>query len=43
MAHHEEQPTAIESVLELLNEHGLGAMADASASAAERPNARAKR
>ena len=29
MAHHEEQPTAIESVLELLNEHGLGAMAEA--------------
>ncbi len=29
MAHHEEQPTAIESVLELLSEHGLGAMADA--------------
>ena len=29
MAHHEEQPTAIESVLELLSEHGLGAMAKA--------------
>ena len=29
MAHHEEQPTAIESVLELLSEHGLGAMAEA--------------
>jgi transposase-like protein len=29
MAHHEDQPTAIESVLELLSEHGLGAMADA--------------
>ena len=29
MAHHEEQPTAIESVLELLSEHGLGAMAQA--------------
>jgi len=29
MAHHEEQPTAIESVLELLSEHGLGRMADA--------------
>jgi putative transposase len=29
MAHHEEQATAIESVLELLNEHGLGAMAQA--------------
>ena len=31
MAHHEEQPTAIESVLELLSEHGLGAMAEAMA------------
>ncbi len=29
MAHHEDQPTAIESVLELLSEHGLGAMAEA--------------
>jgi len=29
MAHHEEQPNAIESVLELLSEHGLGHMADA--------------
>jgi putative transposase len=29
MAHHEEQPTAIESVVELLSEHGLGAMAEA--------------
>lgn len=29
MAHHEEQRTAIESVLELLSEHGLGAMAEA--------------
>jgi len=29
MAHHEEQPTAIESVLEVLSEHGLGAMAGA--------------
>jgi len=29
MAHHEEQPTAIESVLEVLSEHGLGAMAEA--------------
>ncbi len=29
MAHHEEQPTAIEGVLELLSEHGLGAMAEA--------------
>jgi transposase-like protein len=29
MAHHGEQPTAIESVLELLSEHGLGAMAEA--------------
>jgi len=29
MAYHEEQPTAIESVLELLSEHGLGAMAEA--------------
>jgi hypothetical protein len=31
MAHHEEHPTAIESVLELLSEHGhgLGAMAEA--------------
>ena len=29
MADHEEQPTAIESVLELLSEHGLGAMAEA--------------
>jgi len=29
MAHHEEQPAAIESVLELLSEHGLGAMAKA--------------
>jgi putative transposase len=29
MAHHEEQPTAIESVLEVLAEHGLGAMAEA--------------
>jgi transposase-like protein len=29
MAHHEDQPTAIESVLDLLSEHGLGAMADA--------------
>ena len=26
MAHHEAQPTAIESVLELLSEHGLGAI-----------------
>ena len=25
MAHHEEQPTAIESVLELLSEHGQAA------------------
>jgi hypothetical protein len=31
MTHHEEQPTAIESVLELLSEHGLGAMAKAKA------------
>jgi hypothetical protein len=32
MAHHEEHPTAIESVLELLSErgHGLGAMAEAT-------------
>lgn len=29
MTHHEAQPTAIESVLELLSEHGLGAMAEA--------------
>ena len=29
MAHHEDQPTAIESVLELLSEHGLGAIAEA--------------
>ena len=29
MAHHEEQATAIESVLELRSEHGLGAMAEA--------------
>ena len=29
MAHHETQPTAIESVLELLSEYGLGAMAEA--------------
>lgn len=29
MAHHEEQTTAIESVLEVLSEHGLGAMAEA--------------
>jgi transposase-like protein len=29
MAHHEEQPTAIESVVEVLSEHGLGAMAEA--------------
>ena len=29
MAHHEEQPTAIESVLEVLSEHGLGGMAEA--------------
>jgi transposase-like protein len=29
MAHHEDQPTAIESVVELLSEHGLGAMAEA--------------
>ena len=29
MTHHEEQPTAIESVLELLREHGPGAMAKA--------------
>ena len=29
MAHHEEQRTAIENVLELLSEHGLGAMAEA--------------
>jgi len=29
MAHHEEQITAIESVLEVLSEHGLGAMAEA--------------
>ncbi len=29
MTHHEEQPTAIESVLGLLSEHGLGAMARA--------------
>ncbi len=29
MARHEEQPAAIESVLELLSEHGLGAMAKA--------------
>jgi hypothetical protein len=29
MAHHEEQPTAIENVLEVLSEHGLGAMAEA--------------
>lgn len=29
MARHEEQPTAIESVLELLSENGLGAMAKA--------------
>jgi transposase-like protein len=28
-AHHEEQPTAIESELEVLSEHGLGAMAEA--------------
>jgi hypothetical protein len=27
--HHEEQPPAIESVLELLSEHGLGAVAEA--------------
>lgn len=26
MAHHEAQPIAIESVLELLSEHGLGAI-----------------
>jgi hypothetical protein len=29
MAHHEEQPTAIESVLEVLSEPGLGAMSEA--------------
>ncbi len=29
MAHHEDQTTAIESVLEVLCEHGLGAMAEA--------------
>ena len=29
MAHHEKQATAIESVLELLSEHGLGRMAEA--------------
>jgi hypothetical protein len=29
MAHHGEQPTAIESVLEMLSEHRLGAMAEA--------------
>ena len=29
MAHHEEHPTAIESVLELLSEHGLGRMVEA--------------
>lgn len=43
MARQQEQPTAIESVLKLLSEHGLGRMAESDADDAERGDeARAK-